>query len=304
MMGKSKVASMKPNPYQEGTNFDNTAAERMRPADYSYSQLYNDDYWIDQLKKFLMRRSNHWKFRIDHVLESLSLLDMAGNKALDLGTSIGTLAVELARRGYQTTGIDIEERALKIARRLAEHYGLDIEYVAADASRTETFVKDSFDLIVAEDIFEHLHDDILEQVLYNCFYWLKSGGYLVFHTFPTRFDYIFHGSKWWIFLIPFAWMNDTSFCRLVENYHRHVLNRWIKIRTGKTFEEAILYNTHCNPLTAAHLRVSLEKAGFWVLKLETTNLYPWSGRGVRRLLFRNKKYFHRNMTGICWKPLW
>jgi SAM-dependent methyltransferase len=283
---------------------DSTVAYHGRPTGYSYERVYSLDYSVGQLKKFLLRRDNHWKIRINHVLETLCLLDLAGNTVLDLGTSIGTFAFELAQRGYQVTGIDVDEKAIDIARRVAEHYGLSVNYVTADASIPDTFAEDSFDVIVAEDIFEHLHDDVLERVLSNCYRWLKPGGYLVFHTFPTRFDYIFRSSKWWIPLAPLAWLSDERFCRLVEIYHRHFLNPWRKLRTGKTFEESIQYSTHCNLLTATHLRALLEKAGFWVLKLETQNLYPWSAKGVRGLLFRNKQYFHRNITGICWKPLW
>jgi len=110
-------------------------------------------------------------------------------------------------------------------------------YVTANGSKTNTFSEDSFDIIVAEDIFEHLHNNVLRKVLENCFLWLKPGGHLIFHTFPTRFDYIFHDSKWWIPLALFARITDNKFSHLVDIYHRHLLNPWRKLRAGKTFEE-------------------------------------------------------------------
>ena len=285
-------------------NIGSIGIESSRPTDYSYERVYSLDYSEGQVKKFLLRRDNHWMIRINHVLESLSLLDLVGNKVLDLGTSIGTFAIELAQRDYQVTGIDVDKKAICLAQRLAEHYGLSIDYIAADASVPETFAANSFHLIVAEDIFEHLHDDVLEKVLENCYYWLKPGGYLVCHTFPTRFDYIFHTSRLWLPLALLAWLDDARFCRLVELYHWRFLNPCRRLWTGKTFEESIQYSDHCNPLTATHLRALLEKVGLWVLKLETQNLYPWSRRGIKGLLFHNKQYFHRNITGVCWKPLW
>lgn len=274
-----------------------------RPIDYSYEQVYDLTYSMNQLKKFLLRRDNHWKVRINNVLESLSLFELTGNRALDLGTSVGTFAVELAQRDYQVTGVDADEKAIGIARLMAEHYGLTINYVTADASIRDTFTDNSFDVIIAEDIFEHLHDDVLEKVLSNCYHWLGPGGYLIFHTFPSRFDYIFHGSKWWIPLVLLAWMNDSRFCRVVEIYNRSLFNPWRKLRTGKTPEESIRYTSHCNLLTATNLKIFLEKAGLLVLKLETRNLYPWSVKGIKRRLFRHKQYFQRNITGICWRPL-
>lgn len=57
-------------------------------------------------------------------------------KALDLGTGSGIWAVELAKRGWEVTGVDIVERALRRARgrvrHVADRPGLDIRLVRGD----------------------------------------------------------------------------------------------------------------------------------------------------------------------------
>jgi 2-polyprenyl-3-methyl-5-hydroxy-6-metoxy-1,4-benzoquinol methylase len=53
---------------------------------------------------------------------------------LDVGCGTGRHAVELAKRGYKVTGIDISRGMLKEAQRLADAAALQIEWVQADAT--------------------------------------------------------------------------------------------------------------------------------------------------------------------------
>lgn len=54
--------------------------------------------------------------------------------ALDLGTGSGIWGVELTRRGWQVTGIDIVEKALQRARDRVKNAGLDMRLLRADVT--------------------------------------------------------------------------------------------------------------------------------------------------------------------------
>jgi SAM-dependent methyltransferase len=55
-------------------------------------------------------------------------------KALDLGTGSGTWAIELAKRGWQVTGVDLIEKALQQARDRVRKAGVEVQFVRADVT--------------------------------------------------------------------------------------------------------------------------------------------------------------------------
>ena len=55
-------------------------------------------------------------------------------KALDLGTGSGIWGVELAKRGWEVTGVDLVEKALQRARNRIEEAGVDMELVHGDVT--------------------------------------------------------------------------------------------------------------------------------------------------------------------------
>ncbi|MGB8332808.1 MAG: class I SAM-dependent methyltransferase [Polyangiales bacterium] len=57
--------------------------------------------------------------------------------ALDVGTGSGIWGIELAKRGWQVTGIDIIEKALRRGRERAHDAGVDIRFVHGDVTTLE-----------------------------------------------------------------------------------------------------------------------------------------------------------------------
>ena len=55
-------------------------------------------------------------------------------RALDLGTGSGIWAIELAKRGWQVTGIDIVDKALQRARDRVQKAGVKVELVRGDVT--------------------------------------------------------------------------------------------------------------------------------------------------------------------------
>jgi SAM-dependent methyltransferase len=57
--------------------------------------------------------------------------------ALDIGTGSGIWGVELAKRGWQVTGIDIVDKAIRRGRERATMAGVDMKFVQGDVTKLE-----------------------------------------------------------------------------------------------------------------------------------------------------------------------
>lgn len=55
-------------------------------------------------------------------------------RALDLGTGSGIWGIELAKRGWQVTGVDLVEKALRRARDRVRSAGVEMKFVRGDAT--------------------------------------------------------------------------------------------------------------------------------------------------------------------------
>ena len=69
---------------------------------------------------------------IDFLVDTLGLTP--GATVLDLGCGAGRHSVELARRGFKVTGVDISDGQLRQARQAADDADVSIELVRADAT--------------------------------------------------------------------------------------------------------------------------------------------------------------------------
>ncbi len=118
-----------------------------------------------------------------------------GLKILDLGCGTGRHSIELAKRGYQVTGIDLSESLLKRAKELAIKENLNIDFQIQDA-RSLTFLS-QFDLVImiCEGAFPLMETDEMNfQILQNATKALKENGKLIFTTLNGLFP-LFHSVK-------------------------------------------------------------------------------------------------------------
>ena len=69
---------------------------------------------------------------VDFLIEELVL--KPGAAILDVGCGTGRHSVELARRGYKVTGIDLSAEMLKEAREKAKAVGVKVNWIRADAT--------------------------------------------------------------------------------------------------------------------------------------------------------------------------
>ena len=102
---------------------------------------------------------------MDFLIEELRLC--AGATILDVGCGTGRHAIELARRGFAVTGVDISAGMLAEAGRRSEEAGVKITWIQANAA--EITIHGQFDGVIClcEGAFGLLgrEDDALEQPL-------------------------------------------------------------------------------------------------------------------------------------------
>ncbi len=116
-------------------------------------------------------------------------------KILDIGCGTGRHSRELAKRGYNVTGIDLSPSLLNRARELAAEEGLNIDFRNMDA-RTLDFV-DEFDLVImlCEGGFSLMETDEMNySILQNATNALKDNGKFIFTTLNGLFP-LFHSVK-------------------------------------------------------------------------------------------------------------
>ncbi|MEN7547926.1 class I SAM-dependent methyltransferase [Rapidithrix thailandica] len=126
-------------------------------------------------QKYHIYEEQHWWFlgRRHMLHQCIQHLPLNADSALlDIGCAGGPLLIELENRGFHNlTGIDVSAPAIQ----LAQKRGLKNVQVMDGAKLA--FENDSFDLIIASDVLEHIQDE--EKALHEWFRVLRPGGWLL-----------------------------------------------------------------------------------------------------------------------------
>jgi 2-polyprenyl-6-hydroxyphenyl methylase/3-demethylubiquinone-9 3-methyltransferase len=113
------------------------------------------------------------------VLVERAGLDPHVSTALDVGSGGGFVTEELARMGFETTGIDPSEESVRVAAAHAAANGLRIRY-ARGSGEALPFDSGSFDAVLSCDVLEHVRE--LPRVVSEIARVLKPGGVFCYDT--------------------------------------------------------------------------------------------------------------------------
>jgi len=107
----------------------------------------------------------------------------AGAKVLEVAPGPGYLAVEIARLGFQVTGLDISRTFVQIGSENASQAGVTVEFRQGDAA-VMPFEADSFDLIVCQAAFKNfVHPASALDEMYRV---LRTGGKAVIEDMSSE----------------------------------------------------------------------------------------------------------------------
>lgn len=107
---------------------------------------------------------------------------------LDIGCGTGRHALELAKRGYRVTGIDLSPSQLDRARHKAEQANLQVTFLEKDARHLDFDPQFQLAIMICEGAFPLMETDEMNyQILEGAANALKPGGKFIFTTLSALF---------------------------------------------------------------------------------------------------------------------
>lgn len=271
------------------------------PKDTSWH--YGPDCQRNLLEKYFNRANNHWRNRIDlahRLLQQYALPRFKKPRSeivtVDVGCAIGTFAIEMAKQGFKSYGIDFDPAAIQTAQALSAQESVSPTFVCGDVSDWKNDFP-AIDIAICFDIFEHLHDDELGAFLVGIRKQLSERGCLVFHTYPMEGDHLFYSRLPVVLvLVPFAWLPVPIFNRIAKTYSA-TIDLVLSVIRGQTWRETQFVDPHCNVLSKERLSNIFKRTGWEFVTIESAQLFPMFAR--RAKWFAKQPLAHRNLFGVA-----
>lgn len=116
-------------------------------------------------------------------------------KILDIGCGTGRHAIELAKRGYQVTGIDLSKSMIKRAEEKRRQKEVTVDFQIKDALKLDYNEQFDLSLILCEGAFSLMENDKKDyKILINAYKSLKKNGKLIL-TVLNAYKQIAEGNK-------------------------------------------------------------------------------------------------------------
>ena len=119
--------------------------------------------WLDEIALHLPDEGT--QNQVDFVVERLGL--EPGARVLDVACGHGRHSLELARRGFRVTGVDLSPRSLELAREAAQRESLDVEFVERDARELDFDAEFDAAINLFTSVMGYFEDDADTQEVVN-----------------------------------------------------------------------------------------------------------------------------------------
>lgn len=151
--------------------------------------IYNEqgDKWWQPDFSLNLIKTLYNPFRVGYakkVLDHFNRTDPEKINVLEVGCGGGILLEEIAKLGFNATGIDPAKQSLNIAVSHAEENNLKIKYETGTGENLP-FLANSFDVVLCCDVLEHVHD--LPKVISEISRVLKNHGIFIYDTFNRTY---------------------------------------------------------------------------------------------------------------------
>jgi 2-polyprenyl-6-hydroxyphenyl methylase/3-demethylubiquinone-9 3-methyltransferase len=145
-----------------------------------------DKWWSTDFSLNLLRTLYN-PFRVSYairIIEKSLKIEPGKINVLEVGCGGGILSEEIAKLGFNITGIDPSLSSLNAAIQHSKLANLEINYEAASGENLP-FQSGSFDVVLCCDVLEHVQD--LPAVVSEISRVLKNGGVFIYDTFNRTY---------------------------------------------------------------------------------------------------------------------
>ena len=151
------------------------------------SEAYDRDYFLEECEGHEAFLSSPGVALPPRLAEAIKLAEpLEGRQILDLGCGRGELERYCAERGASIIGADYSEDALALAHSILPERGAAL--IRSNVQQIP-FATESFDMVFAFDLVEHLYPAELQTMYAEIWRVLKPGGRLIVHTMPNIWYY-------------------------------------------------------------------------------------------------------------------
>ena len=145
-----------------------------------------DKWWSTDFSLNLLRTLYN-PFRVSYakkIIEQVINIEPGKMHVLEVGCGGGILTEEIAKFGFNTTGIDPSISSLNTAIQHSKEANLEINYEMASGENLP-FQPGSYDVVLCCDVLEHVQD--LPAVISEISRVLKNGGVFIYDTFNRTY---------------------------------------------------------------------------------------------------------------------
>lgn len=164
-----------------GSTFTVTLVNRKTFVDNQFYDREATDWWSDTDNPLMIIRYMMNPVRFAYVIRHLVAhsYDYRHKRVLDIGCGGGFLTEEIAKYGFETTGLDPSAPSLATARSHAKIQNLQIDYQEG-VGEALLFPDNHFDIVFCLDVLEHVSD--FRKVISEVSRVLAPGGLFFFET--------------------------------------------------------------------------------------------------------------------------